>query len=66
MFGSKCFEKISLSDELFLHFENSESDRFAIYLHGSNSIFGPGGIKSEWCSGGTVSELGMSEFLVGT
>ena len=39
----KMFRKKSLSDELFLHFfcKSSESDRFFIYLHDSNSIFGP-------------------------
>ena len=31
--------KKSISDELFLFFESSESDRFSNYLHDSNSIF---------------------------
>ena len=43
------------SDELFLHFfcKSSESGRFSIYLHDSNSIFWAQGIKSEGVSGGT-------------
>ena len=38
----KCFEKKSLSDELFLDFsfKSSESDRVSNYSHDSNSIFG--------------------------
>ena len=38
--------------------KSSESDRFFIYLHASNSIFRVRGINAEWVSGGTVLTKG--------
>ena len=54
--AQKCFEKKSVSDELFLLFfcKSAESGRFFIYLHDSNSIFRAQGIKSEWVLWRTV------------
>ena len=60
----KCFDKKSLSDELFLHFffESSESDRFSNYLHDSNLIFRAGRINSKGVFRCTVRNRTNLEF----